>query len=113
MTNQPVDTIRDGNLKANIWRNEGEKGAYYSITFSRTYTDSQGNPKDTQSFSKSNLLTLGELARACYGRTSELQREDFQSKQATEPERSSAQQDFRDKRQPQQPRQQQAPSRNY
>ena len=32
---QPADVIRDGNLKASIWRNEGESGAFYATTFAR------------------------------------------------------------------------------
>jgi hypothetical protein len=28
-TRQPADVIRDGSLKATIWRNEGEDGPFY------------------------------------------------------------------------------------
>jgi len=35
--NKPVDTIREGNLKATIWHNLSEKGGFYSVDFVRTY----------------------------------------------------------------------------
>ena len=35
----PVETLRDGNLKATIWRNFGENGTFYSVEISRTYKD--------------------------------------------------------------------------
>lgn len=64
--NKPFDTIRDGALKATIWRNESEKGLFYSVNFSRTYTDAAGDFKESDSFSGTDLLQLGHLATKAY-----------------------------------------------
>jgi len=77
---QPVDTIRDGNLKASIWRNEGDKGPFYATEFARTYKDKDGNLRDTHSFIDSDQLKIAELARKSYERTTELRREAFKER---------------------------------
>ncbi|EDP64946.1 hypothetical protein BAL199_21359 [alpha proteobacterium BAL199] len=77
-TKQPVDVIRDSNLKASIWRNEADKGPFFATTFARTYKDEDGQYRDTHSFVGSDLLKLSELARAAYTRTNELRREERQ-----------------------------------
>jgi len=74
--NRPVETLRDGALKAAIWKNEGEKGAFFNVTFARTYKDAKGNLKDTDSFSGSQLLRLARLADQAYARTRELGQEE-------------------------------------
>ena len=73
--NHPIDTLRDGALKATIWENEGEKGSFFSVTLARTYTDREGRPRDTSSFSSNELLRVAELSRNAYTRTNELRRE--------------------------------------
>ncbi len=62
MANQPTETLRDGSLKATIWKNEGEKGAFFSVTLTRTYKDDAGNYHDSDSFSGSELLRIAHLA---------------------------------------------------
>tara|TARA_R110000868_G_scaffold64234_3_gene193129 strand:+ start:22726 stop:23088 length:363 start_codon:yes stop_codon:yes gene_type:complete len=84
---QPADVIRDGNLKASIWRNEGESGPFYATSFARTYQDRDGNARDTNSFVGSDLLKLSELARAVYTRTSELRHEEKPNRDEQEPAR--------------------------
>ncbi|MGH1416378.1 MAG: hypothetical protein ACRBB0_23010, partial [Pelagimonas sp.] len=42
-TNRPAETLREGALKAAIWRNESETGAYHTVTVARTYKDKDGN----------------------------------------------------------------------
>lgn len=69
---KPIETIRDGGLKASIWKNQGEKGPFYSVRITRTYTDEQGNYRDSDTFSGSELLRVARLADRAYGRTSEL-----------------------------------------
>lgn len=69
--NQPTDTLRDGALKATIWKNPTEKGHFYSVEISRTYK--QGEVfKDSHSFSGSEPLQVARLARLAYGRIAEL-----------------------------------------
>lgn len=74
-SNKPVETLRDGNLKASIWRNEGENGPTFSTTFARTWRDDQGRFHDSQSYAGADMLRLGELSRTAYHRTNELRRE--------------------------------------
>lgn len=79
----PEETLRDGNLKAAIWRNEGENGPYWSVTLAKTYKDERGAYQDTQSFSGTDLLRVAELSRDAYARTNELRREHFASQERT------------------------------
>lgn len=74
--NRPADVIRDGNLKASIWRNEGENGLTYTTVIVRTYRAENGSWHEVNSFSGSELLRVSELARKAYDRTGELRRED-------------------------------------
>ncbi|MEQ9642041.1 MAG: hypothetical protein RIM84_18605 [Alphaproteobacteria bacterium] len=69
---RPVETLRDGAIKAAIWKNESENGAFFAVTFARTYKDGEGNLHDTDSFSGSQLLRLARLADKAYDRTSKL-----------------------------------------
>ncbi len=81
MTKQPEDTIRDGHLKATIWKNESDKGAFHSTTLAQTYEDTDGNLKDSSSFLTSDLLRISELARTAYNRSRELRHQDGKNKQ--------------------------------
>ena len=69
---RPVETLRDGALKAAIWKNEGDNGAFFNVTFARTYKDGDGDLQDTDSFSGSQLLRLARLADKAYERTGKL-----------------------------------------
>ena len=73
---KPLATIRDGALKATIWKNEGEKGPFYSVRITRTYTDEQGNYHDSDSFSGSELLRVARLAGKAYDETAALRAHD-------------------------------------
>lgn len=63
----PIIVIRDGALKASVWENEGENGTYLTTTFAKTYTKND-KPSDTQTFGRSDLLPLSELARRAYAK---------------------------------------------
>ncbi|WP_282060611.1 hypothetical protein [Roseobacter litoralis] len=73
--NAPEDTLRDGSLKASIWRNDGENGPYYTTTLARTFTNAKGQVQDSHSFGAGDLLRVGELARSAYHRSNELRRD--------------------------------------
>ncbi|MCB1682367.1 MAG: hypothetical protein KDI65_10600 [Alphaproteobacteria bacterium] len=96
--NRPEDVLRDGNLKATVWKNEGENGDYYSTTLSRTWQDEDGNYRDSHSFSGAELLRVSELARGAYARTNELrqeqQQEQAQDKQQGRTSSGNRQQDM-------------------
>lgn len=73
--NRPADVLRDGALKASIWRNESDKGPFFSTVLAKTYEDRNGNLRDTHSFSGTDLLRVSELARQAYTRSTDLRRE--------------------------------------
>jgi hypothetical protein len=72
---RPVVTLRDGSVKAAIWRNESENGPFHGVTFARTYKDGDGNYHDTDSYSGTELLQLSRLAGKAYDRANKLTRE--------------------------------------
>ena len=73
---KPIDTIRDGSLKATIWRNFGENGSFYAVQFTRTWRDDQGIYHDSDSFSGTELLRVARLVGKAYDRSVELRQAD-------------------------------------
>jgi hypothetical protein len=73
--NGPADVLRDGNIKATIWKNERENGPSYNTIFARTWQDESGAYRDSHSFSGTELLRVSELARGAYARMNELRQE--------------------------------------
>ncbi|MEO1597606.1 MAG: hypothetical protein AAFR78_03550 [Planctomycetota bacterium] len=74
--NQPVKKINDGRITAAIWKNFGEKGTFYSVTITRSFKDEQGNWKDTDSFSGTDLLKVSRLSLKAYDAIEELRASD-------------------------------------
>lgn len=72
---RPVETIRDGAIKAAIWRNESENGVFHGVTFSRTFKNGGGDLQDTNSYSGTQLLRLARLAGKAYDRAAKLTKE--------------------------------------
>ncbi len=57
---KPVHRIRADSLELAIWRNQGEKGPWFSVTASRSYK--QGEEwKQSDSFGYDDLLVLAKL----------------------------------------------------
>ena len=65
-SNKPIKTLRDGALKASIWKNQAESGPFYSVTLSRTYKREDGSFADSASFSGSDILKISQLASRAY-----------------------------------------------
>jgi hypothetical protein len=59
---QPVHAVRLRNVRAAVWANRNENGTYYTVTFSRSYRDQEGNWHTTESFGKDDLLLLAKVA---------------------------------------------------
>ena len=59
---KPATAFRSGNVNAAIWENTGEKGRFFSVTFSRPYKDAQGNWKTASSYGLNDLDALSSLA---------------------------------------------------
>ena len=70
--NKPTATLRDGRIKATIWKQDSEKGSFFRVNFTRSYKDEAGEWHDSDSFSGSELLQLAHLATAAYDRTNGL-----------------------------------------
>ena len=67
--------IRDGRLKATLWENESERGPYVSIEVSRTYTDKDGNPRDSRGIFVNDALRASELMRKAYSKGRSMEKE--------------------------------------
>jgi hypothetical protein len=57
---QPAHKLRAGALTVTVWRNDGEKGPWYSATPARSYKDGEAW-KDANSYSFDDLMTLAKL----------------------------------------------------
>jgi hypothetical protein len=57
---KPANKFRDGGLTVTIWKNEGEKGPWYSVQTTRSYK--QGEEwKESDSFGFDDLLPMAKL----------------------------------------------------
>jgi hypothetical protein len=72
---KPEDVVRDGQYKISLWRNEGNERDYIAAQPAKTYTDKDGKPRDTQSFSVRDMLPLSRLCEVAYERGRELEYE--------------------------------------
>ncbi|CAN0597569.1 unnamed protein product, partial [Laminaria digitata] len=73
MAQPPIDQIRMGNLSVAIWRNlDAQENPFYICTFSRSYTDSEGNWQEACSFGRGDLLRLAKLADQAHSRVESL-----------------------------------------
>ncbi len=74
--NKPIDVVKDGKMKATIWKNEGENGARYSVQLSRIWKDEAGEFHNSDSFSGTELLRVARLANIAYNRVVDLRTND-------------------------------------
>lgn len=75
-TNGPIETLRDGSLKASIWGNRNDSGVRYSVDLTRSYTDEAGVWRDSRSLSNGELLRGARLLERAYDRVLELRATD-------------------------------------
>ena len=62
MNDKPVKTFRDGAIGASIWARHGKQGAYFEVTFSRSWKDQEtGDTGYAQCFSARNLDGLVQV----------------------------------------------------
>ena len=57
----PAAHVRQGNLEAAIWRNQGENGAFYTVSFSRKF-QVEGEWRESSSFRERDVNNLAKLA---------------------------------------------------
>jgi hypothetical protein len=60
---RPAREVRLGRIRAAIWENATDNGAWRKVTFSRLFKDKDNRWRDTESFSKEDVLLLTEVAR--------------------------------------------------
>lgn len=82
---KPVEEIRIGAIKAAIWRNDGEQGPRFNVSFQRIYRTNEGEWRSTDSFGRDDLLILGKVADAAHTRVLQLQGEAREEQQQAEP----------------------------
>ncbi len=75
---QPIEEVRIGAIKAAIWRNEGDGGARFNVTFQRLYKTEDGQWQSTSSFGSYDLLLLAKVADATHTRVLQLIEEEKQ-----------------------------------
>jgi len=63
--NQPVHKIRHGFVSASIWRQDGQKGEIFNVTFQRSYKDGD-TWKNSSTFGRNNLLVLSLIAARAF-----------------------------------------------
>ena len=76
----PVAEVRDGYIKASIWKNEGANGSFYSVTFKNAYKK-EGNYHDTDSFQNADCLRLARVAERAYDKIAQLRDAEKQAQQ--------------------------------
>lgn len=68
----PVVKLRAGLLQVAIWRNESEKGPWFSVTLLRSYQNEAGEWQETDSLNGYDLLEAAELLRLAWHRVNKL-----------------------------------------
>ena len=58
---KPAHKIRSGALQVTIWRNTGEKGAWYSVNPTRSYKAGDETWKESDSLGFDDLLAMAKL----------------------------------------------------
>jgi hypothetical protein len=75
----PVSEITIYPIEAAIWRNEGSKGPWYSVTIERKYKDGD-KYKQSDSFGKDHLLTAAKVLDLAHTELVNLERDDHAAK---------------------------------
>jgi hypothetical protein len=65
MSNQPVQEIRLGLIRASIWENSTEHGVRYSTIFTKLYKAAD-RWQDTAHFSRDDLLLVSKVAELAH-----------------------------------------------
>jgi hypothetical protein len=74
--NRPVAKFRHGGIELAVWPNQTEGGTMFNTTISNSYKDDKtGEWKATASFSPTDLLVVGELAREAFAEITRLKQQ--------------------------------------
>jgi hypothetical protein len=75
----PVHKLSIYPINAAIWKNDGSKGAWYSVTIERTYKDGD-KYKSSNTFGKDDLLTVAKIADLAHTELVNLEKDDREAK---------------------------------
>jgi hypothetical protein len=81
---KPAHKIRIGALQATIWRNHGEKGAWYSVTPARSYKQGDETWRETDSLGFDDLLTMAKLLDQAHTWITQQQQADAKARKTSE-----------------------------
>ena len=73
--NRPTDTVWSGRVKASMWEKSTDHGLQFDTKISKTYTDRDGNARDTPYLSSSDLMHTKRVVDKALDRQEELKRE--------------------------------------
>lgn len=59
--NAPAKKFRIGYVTANVWKNTGNNGDWYSVTLERSYRDDAGDIQNTASLGPADLMNAAKL----------------------------------------------------
>jgi len=92
--NKPLETLRDGALKVSIFRNQSEKGNYYTLDPGRIYTDEKTQQvREASSLSGSEPLKMAHLLTKGYERIGHYREQDKEQAREERPSRRSRSRD--------------------
>lgn len=90
--NAPVHTHRDGSVFAKVWENQSSEGrTFHTVTLGKTYTDADGNPRETQGFNGVDLLKAQQLSQDAYRTVQHLRQAQVAQEQNSAPEQGGLQ----------------------
>ena len=73
---RPADKVQVGNVQISIWRNQGDKGDFFTASAPEIrYRDDKGEWKTGGSYSAVDLLVLAEASREASAKIRKLQAE--------------------------------------
>ena len=67
---KPIDVLRDGPIKAAIWRNEA-RSVFYTVSIARSYRDRNGDWKERASFTQEEVPRVVTLLQEAESRMRE------------------------------------------
>ena len=75
-SNRPIAKFKHGGVEVAVWPNQGENGTMYNTTITNSYKEEKsGEWKQTSSFSPTDLLVAGELAREAFAEITKLKQQ--------------------------------------
>ena len=77
---RPAIDLRDGSLRAASWRSDGEYGPMFNTKITRTYSDDDGEFRETPYLREQDLLPAAELAHETHSQIKDRKREYMQSR---------------------------------